>query len=255
MECVITRYNEYINWIKFLPDEITKITVYNKGFNDNLFNNNDPMNDSVLNKLNIKRMKNIGRMEHTIAHYIIENYDQLPEVLLFITANILMNPEKGKYLGNITRNINKIKNNYKGFYSPRFKKVKNNYNYSFKIKENNINNELIDNDSKSEFKNFQEWKSVLIDNEDIHYVAYRSNFAVCRENIKNIPLKIYENILESLSTNNLENSFFVERIWAHLFRKYSYKLITTENNINTILTENNINTILTENNINNLIIN
>ena len=37
INCIITRYNEYINWIKYLPDNVTNIIVYNKGFNNNLF--------------------------------------------------------------------------------------------------------------------------------------------------------------------------------------------------------------------------
>jgi hypothetical protein len=40
IHCVITRYNEHLNWINYLPDEIEKIQVVDKGYNtNNIFNN------------------------------------------------------------------------------------------------------------------------------------------------------------------------------------------------------------------------
>ena len=51
----------------------------------------------------------------------------------------------------------------------------------------------------------------------------RGMFIVCKENIKHIDLQIYKNLLESLSVgDNIENGHFAERIWAHLFRQYSF---------------------------------
>jgi hypothetical protein len=57
----------------------------------------------------------------------------------------------------------------------------------------------------------------------MRYIAMRGMFAVCRENILHIDKQIYQNIIESLSVgDNIENGHFAERIWAHLFRQYSF---------------------------------
>ena len=57
----------------------------------------------------------------------------------------------------------------------------------------------------------------------------RGMFAVCKENILHIKKEIYTNLLESLSVgDNIENGHFAERIWAHLFRQYSFDLLKTE---------------------------
>ena len=56
----------------------------------------------------------------------------------------------------------------------------------------------------------------------------RGMFAVCRENIKHISKDIYDNLLLSLSVgDNIENGHFAERIWAHLFRQYSFDIQTS----------------------------
>ena len=57
----------------------------------------------------------------------------------------------------------------------------------------------------------------------MHYVSMRGMFVVNKENILHIPKQIYENLLKSLSVgDNIENGHFAERIWAHLFRQYSF---------------------------------
>ena len=68
---VVARYNENINW---LNSEMKNCIIYNKG-----------------NKLNIGNeilLKNIGRESETYLQYIITNYDNLPDVIIFTQARI-----------------------------------------------------------------------------------------------------------------------------------------------------------------------
>jgi len=101
--------------------------------------------------------------------------------------------------------------------SPRF-----NYNietYQAEGACNRNNNPFI----KSEYSDFQEWKKALIDDRPMRYLTMRGMFAVCKENILHIKKEIYTNLLNSLSVgDNIENGHFAERIWAHLFRQYSF---------------------------------
>jgi hypothetical protein len=79
---------------------------------------------------------------------------------------------------------------------------------------------------KSEYPDFQAWKNDLIDTRPIRYLGLRGMFAVGKENIEHIDKKIYQNLLTSLSVgDNIENGHFAERIWAHLFRQYSFDKI------------------------------
>jgi hypothetical protein len=219
VECVISRYNETIDWIKYLPYEsINAITVYNKGLNDNYFRSECP--DVCHDKIQYHRLPNIGRMDHTIVYHILENWDTLEEITVFLPASILMNEKKGLYLSLISKNIANI-HGYKGFYSPRFQKVWRSFNYSINDYQsegqcNRNNNPFI----KSEYPDFKAWKRTLVDDRPIRYVAFRGMFIVAKENIKYIDKSVYTRILNSVSVgDNIENGHFAERIWAHLFRQ------------------------------------
>ena len=68
---IVARYNENIDWF---DSEMENCIIYNKG-----------------NKLNIEGeilLENVGRESETYLHYIISNYDDLPDVVVFTQANI-----------------------------------------------------------------------------------------------------------------------------------------------------------------------
>jgi hypothetical protein len=222
IDCVVSRYNEYINWIVSLPSYINKIYIYNKGENDLYFKNFTPP-EELLAKLIFIKLPNIGRIDHTIAYHIINNWDCLPDNLIFLPGTSVMCIRKGEYLFSIKKNIQKLKLKHRGFFAPRFHKVSENFNFSRETYMasgicNRNNNPFI----KSEYKTLKDWKSALIDDIPLKYIQYRGMFAVSKENILYINKTIYENILNSLSIgDNIENGHYAERIWAHLFKQYS----------------------------------
>lgn len=67
---VISRYNEKLDWIKNIPDEYNKI-VYNKG-------------DSLPSDFNSIPLENVGREGHTYYKYIYDNYENLPNHVIFL---------------------------------------------------------------------------------------------------------------------------------------------------------------------------
>ena len=115
---IITRYNEKIDWLSYIIDSVDQVIIFNKGSNSDLFRNfvPDP-------KVIIINLPNIGRIDHTIAHYILENWENLPETLITLPASILMCAKKGHYLNAMRKRFDIVKERYNGFYSPRFHKV------------------------------------------------------------------------------------------------------------------------------------
>jgi hypothetical protein len=67
---VVARYNENITWLNEINCEYV---IYNKG-NDNIDHN-------------YKKLENIGREPHTYITYILENYNNLPDVVCFVQGN------------------------------------------------------------------------------------------------------------------------------------------------------------------------
>jgi hypothetical protein len=225
---IITRYNETIDWLDYIKDQVDIFYIYNKGPNDNLFKT--PITDDLKNKIKIIKIENVGRIDHTLAYHILNNWDSLEENLLSLPASILMCYRKGSYLGAIKKNLIHYKVKYRGFYSPRFHRVSHNFNYN--IDDYQAEGACNRNDNKfvkSEYPDFQAWKSALIDTRPMRYVSMRGMFIVHRDNVKYISKKIYENLLKSLSVgDNIENGHFAERIWAHLFRQHSFDTIYIE---------------------------
>jgi hypothetical protein len=218
MDVIITRYNEHLDWIRYLPVNIRNIYIYNKGTNDLLFKNFPPDHEYHKKIITIK-MENVGRIDHTLAYHILNNWNNLPDVLINLPGSIMICARKGTYLSYICRNIDKLHTKFNGFYSPRFHRVSKNFNYSIDNYQaegncNKNNNTFI----KSEYPDFKTWKEVVIDDRPMKCIAMRGMFMVSRENILKQDKKIYSNLLISLSVgDNIENGHFAERIWAHLF--------------------------------------
>jgi len=217
---IITRYNEYIDWIRYIIHQVDFIYIYNKGPNNNFFNH-FVMTEEQSKKVIIQTLPNIGRIDHTLTYHILEYWDNLPDVLINLPGSILMCKKKGYYLSSIMRRVENTKTKYNGFYSPRFHHISPKFNYNIDNYQaeglcNRNDNPFI----KSEYTDFQAWKLAIIDDIPMKYVAMRGMFAVCKENIKFIKKEIYENLTKSLSVgDNIENGHFAERIWAHLFRQ------------------------------------
>ena len=68
---IVARYNENIEW---LNSEMSNCIIYNKG--DKLGINNEIF------------LENVGRESETYLHYIITNYSNLPDVVVFTQARI-----------------------------------------------------------------------------------------------------------------------------------------------------------------------
>lgn len=72
---IIARFNEDLNWLHPISHETV---IYNKG--------NSLASQNVL--LDIHVLPNVGRESHSYLTYVIDNYDNLPEVLVFSQARI-----------------------------------------------------------------------------------------------------------------------------------------------------------------------
>jgi len=77
---ILSRYKEKITWINKIIDNkcIEKIIIYNK--NENYINFKH-------NKVSILNVKNVGREGGTYLDYIIDNYDNFPDNLIFTQAD------------------------------------------------------------------------------------------------------------------------------------------------------------------------
>jgi len=81
VEFVIAHFHEKIDYLDFLPSN-AKISIYNKG--------KDKIESSILQKhknVRIINLPNVGRNPHTVFYHIINNYDKLCPVTIFLPGS------------------------------------------------------------------------------------------------------------------------------------------------------------------------
>ena len=91
-ELVVARYNERLEWLKDVDEkaqedqgykllsEVNKITIYNKGDNEDFFR---PTGSRVV------QLTNCGREGHSYLYHIVQHYDDLCDVTIFLPGSSL----------------------------------------------------------------------------------------------------------------------------------------------------------------------
>jgi len=77
IELVVSRYNEDLEWLKNKKFRYPT-TIYNKGTNDNFYK---PKGCKVV------KLPNVGREGHTYLHHVIDHYDSLPQLTIFLPGS------------------------------------------------------------------------------------------------------------------------------------------------------------------------
>lgn len=199
---IVARYNENIEW---LNSEMSNCIIYNKG-----------------SKLDIENeifLENVGRESETYLHYVITNYDNLPEVVVFTQAKI--SDHRGSddinYLIDI-KNQALLHSR-----SQDFGLVYDSVNHRDLCKTWNLRGDgwfLRDNYKNNHPITFFEWFTTNI---DINYpdpIYHYSNgiFAVKKEKIINKPIEYYKRLkLEVNHHINPTEGHFFERSWYYIF--------------------------------------
>jgi len=208
---IIARYEENLDWLEKFP--FHKILVFNKG------------------NINIEKFKsislpNVGRESHTYLHYIIENYNNLPDVCVFMQGKIedhIQNDLKNDYLY-----IKKMElEAYLFGLSQNFIYLKNLENVSSKWAYPNFNiltQDVLKNMFKVENPTksiFSEWFLENIGekypNENLKIYG-GGIFGIRKDLILSRPITYYQNILSYLNKENAPlEGHFMERSWKYVF--------------------------------------
>jgi hypothetical protein len=199
---IVARFNEDIEW---LNSEKENCIIYNKG-----------------NKLNIHNeifLENVGRESETYLNYIITNYYNLPDVVVFTQARI--SDHKGSDNINYLIDIKNQALNYTkscNYYTHN--DIGNNYDWDKKWNLRPNGYYLENNYKNNKPITFLDWFKTNIDltypNPINIYIA--AIFAVKKELIINKPIEYYKRlILEVNHHNNPTEAHFFERSWYYIF--------------------------------------
>lgn len=229
---IISRYNENLKWTLDYPYNKYKYTVYNKGNNENF---------EKKNVINVINLPNIGRESHTYLYHIINNYDNLKDINVFLPGSIDTNHTifkkkliSSKLIDNIEKNDNAV------FLS--FDNIKNNSivdefklfqvnSYSSTTRENFILNK----ESKTEkcmYRPYYKWYNKVFGDRVSSSVIHYGIFSVDKRDILKYPKIYYENLIKYVSnSSNPEAGHFFEKSWGVIFAPFNYTNVIYDNEI------------------------
>jgi hypothetical protein len=211
IEIVVARYNENLEWINEEPFNKFPVVCYNKGNNNNF---------EIKGPHKVFNLENVGREGHTFLYHIINNYDNLADVTVFLpgSTNITHKMYKAKRIfEELEKNTTTI------FLGEKFGNLKI-FIADFKLDEwqststenVNVNNES--NLIKSDIRPFGKWFEHHFGNIKVKFATYHGVNAIAKKHILQHPKEYYINFLNELSVgSNPEVGHFVERAYCAMF--------------------------------------
>ena len=223
IEIIISRFNEDLKWTTHGIFNNYRYIVYNKGNNDDFEKTNV---DKIIN------LKNVGKCDHTYLYHIIKNYNDLPDILVFLPGSldlinknirateildIIKNTGNAVFLGEYYENI---KNKFENFCLNNWRST-NNQNFD-KNNESMLDLSLI--------RPFGEWYKYNFDNIIVNFVCYWGIFSLDKRDIIQHPINRYINLINQLnSSSNPEVGHYIERSWAAIFHPMNYTKLIIKN--------------------------
>ena len=218
LQIIISRYNEDLEWLKEEPFNQYPVIVYNKGPNTDFYH--------APNITQIIPVKNVGRCDHTYLYHIIENYDNLADITIFLPGSTQMEHKLPKAKSQVTEcakhnNTVIIKENSSTSYHPNG--VQSDF-YHFQLDDwvsTDNTNKVLKTEEKllpAEIRPFGKWYEARFPDIHIKYVSYLGILGISKKHILQHPKSYYENLIQELSTHsNPEVGHYFERSWSAIF--------------------------------------
>jgi hypothetical protein len=212
VELVVARYNENLNWLERNPFSNYPSIIYNKGVNTN-FNAHQ---SQVIN------LKNIGKCDHTYLYHIIENYENLADITVFLPGSTNMD-YKMKKAKMIMKELGKSNKSGVFVYENYYKNIRNDlYNFSIlNHKTANSDNLILNPDimmEKSRDRPFGKWYDLRFDKTEIHYLSYWGIMAIHKDDILQHSKMYYKKLIKDLDHSvSPEEGHYYERAWEAVF--------------------------------------
>jgi Protein of unknown function (DUF3431) len=218
IDLVIARYNETLEWLDespFTDHTFRRVIVYNKGITQV-----DP-HPKITDVIDLE---NVGRESHTYLHHVIQNYDSLADMTIFLPGSLIS--DKHKKLIRIRELFDAHPNDVEHtFYNDLIATdIYQDYydfsldNWSASNQENyKINPEHILTPSK--YQPFGEWYRHYFGEDAVYKLhALQGVFGISRKIAHQRCRSFYQEIIQDLEvSSNPEVGHYFERGWAAVF--------------------------------------
>jgi hypothetical protein len=213
VKIIVSRYNENLNWLEEEPFRDFNFIIYNKGENDDF---------NKTNVVDIIRLPNIGKCDHTYLYHIINNFDNLDDILIFLPGSLNISSKKSKAIEMLERiKINNFQNAvFIGDYSRSI--LKEFYDFTLSSWCSSSSDNYEKNNSCSVFpaniQPFGRWYLHNFGNIPVNYYTFQGIFSVHKNDILQHSKYRYEKLLQQLEIDaHPEAGHYVERSWGAIF--------------------------------------
>jgi hypothetical protein len=220
IEIIVSRYNEDLAWTLMEPFCNYKYTVYNKGINENF---------EKKHVVNIIPLDNVGKEAHTYLYHIIQNYDKLSHITLFIPASINVHCKIYKVINTLQKIKETSEACFLAEYHDNIYELFKNFEIDYWLGTNR-NNQQINTSGNLEpcsLRPFHKWYEHFFDKDNIiSWWSYNSIFSLDKRDILQHPKERYMKLIEGLEKgNNLEEVHYIERAWVAVFYPLKFSKI------------------------------
>lgn len=214
IELVVARYKENIDWLKKYDDgTFNKITIYNKSQNQVSYT-------SEYADVQIKQLPNVGVCDHTYLYHIVNEYDRLADITVFIPGSGTLEHKKN-LIDFTVNNVKKTNNSVVPVYT--FDTTLGEAMYNFMLDKYNVespeNREGNIQHVPSLTRPFGAWYTKYFGDYPVKKATFTGIFAASREHIHAREKESYGHFLEQVSTNAFhEAAHYIERAWTAILK-------------------------------------
>jgi hypothetical protein len=213
VDLVIARYHEDLSWLHNLSGEFRHIVIYNKG--PKLVGFDD---------YTVVNLPNVGRCDHTYLHHIINNYDNLADVTIFLPGSCDMSYKWPYAKRTIDLALAKGKSVFVGHHEKPEELAQ--FKLDAWVARNSQNakanpEEMLD---LSPWRPFGTWHEKTFGKEIPlpETVIFYGIFAVSKKDIRKRSLQSYKDLIRYVDHHsNPEAGHYFERAWLSVFYKVS----------------------------------
>ena len=236
---VIARYKENLEWIfddqinHFLDTWTDKIFIYNKSENREFVGNltykcqNEKECSQMPRIHSVLPLPNIGGCDHTYLQHIVDNYNDLADITIFVPGSLQLDYKREKAL----ELFDAIDIYDRAMFSYRDVKEEGILDafYNFELSQHqcadpaNVDESTDNNVTPAAIRPFGKWYESHFGNSFVNRVTYMGIFSVDKRDILQHPRSYYETLLADFPDSaNSEVAHFLERAWCAVFNPMTH---------------------------------
>jgi hypothetical protein len=237
VQVVVSRYAEDVSWLDRLP--YRDLIVYDK------FDQCDKGTGKMLEECHhgnpptyatVVKLPNVGRCDHTYLHHIVENWDDLADVTLFVPGSCPAFKDKWRKLQWVVDRVCDQEGSAFPVTGPYLRPIHHHLAHfqidkyeATDLKNSSFNPEnSLQPSAHRPFGTF--FNEYFPEHPGVHHVIFQGIFAVTREDIRHTSRETYARLADALASHsNPEAGHFMERCWLACFTPFSKERLSSAN--------------------------